>query len=77
MFLNIARNCHIPLCDSLKIVTSNVARVLGIEDRKGSIEVGKDADLIIFDKNYEIDSVLARGRVMVENGKEKVRGYFE
>jgi beta-aspartyl-dipeptidase (metallo-type) len=69
-FLTIVKNCDIPFPHILKIVTSNVARVLGIEDRKGSIEVGKDADLILFSKSYEIDWVLARGRLMIEDGKQ-------
>lgn len=34
--------------DALKTVTLNPAKMLGIEDRVGSIEVGKDADLAIF-----------------------------
>jgi beta-aspartyl-dipeptidase (metallo-type) len=76
-FLTIVKNCEISFSDSLKIVTSNVARTLGIEDRKGSIEVGKDADLILFSKDYDIDGVLARGKVLVKDGKEVVRSYFE
>jgi imidazolonepropionase-like amidohydrolase len=35
--------------DALKLVTLNPAIMLGIDDRVGSIEVGKDADLAIFD----------------------------
>jgi imidazolonepropionase-like amidohydrolase len=35
--------------EALKLVTLNPAMQLGIEDRVGSIEVGKDADLVIFD----------------------------
>ena len=31
--------------------TINGARQLGIEDKKGSIEVGKDADFLVFDKD--------------------------
>ncbi len=77
MFLMIVKNCRVSFSDSLKMVTSNVARVLGIENRKGSIRVGKDADLILFNKDYSIDVVLARGRVMVEGGKALVRSYFE
>ena len=77
MILAIIQNCDIPFSDVLRLTTSNVARTLGIEDRKGSIEVGKDADLILFGKDYEIDGVLARGRIMVENGNPLVRGPFE
>ena len=35
--------------DALKAITINPAKALGVEDRVGSIEVGKDADLVVFD----------------------------
>jgi beta-aspartyl-dipeptidase (metallo-type) len=75
--LMIFQNCKIPFADALKLVTSNVARCVGIEDRKGSITVGKDADLILLSKQYEIETVLARGQLMVRDGKAVVRGYYE
>ena len=33
------------------MVTINPAKQLGIEDKVGSIEVGKSADLVLFDKH--------------------------
>jgi imidazolonepropionase-like amidohydrolase len=36
---------------ALSLITINAARQLGIDDRTGSIEVGKDADLVIFDRH--------------------------
>jgi len=42
---------------ALEAITINPAKVLGIEDRVGSIEVGKDADIVIWDGNpLEIQS---------------------
>lgn len=42
---------------ALEAITINPARTLGIEDRVGSIEVGKDADIVIWDNNpIEIQS---------------------
>jgi len=35
--------------DALKAITINAARVIGIEERVGSLEVGKDADVVVFD----------------------------
>jgi cytosine/adenosine deaminase-related metal-dependent hydrolase len=35
--------------DALAMVTINPAKQLGIDDRVGSIEVGKDADLVLYD----------------------------
>jgi len=37
------------------------ARVLGVEDRKGSIERGKDADLVLFDESFQVEKVLIGG----------------
>jgi imidazolonepropionase-like amidohydrolase len=37
--------------NALRLVTLNPARQLGIDDRTGSIDVGKDADLAVFDGN--------------------------
>jgi cytosine/adenosine deaminase-related metal-dependent hydrolase len=37
--------------EALKLVTLNPAIQLGIANRVGSIEVGKDADLVIYDKH--------------------------
>lgn len=37
--------------EALKAITINAAEITGIDDRVGSIEVGKDADIVIFDGN--------------------------
>lgn len=54
---------YLPLCaglavkaglgemEALKAITINNAEIIGIDDRVGSIEVGKDADIVIFDGN--------------------------
>jgi imidazolonepropionase-like amidohydrolase len=42
---------------ALESITINPAKVLGISDRVGSIEIGKDADIVIWDNNpLEIQS---------------------
>jgi len=53
---------------ALESVTINPARAIGIDDRVGSIEVGKDADLIIkagslFDVTIPVDVVFINGRI--------------
>ncbi len=37
--------------EALKAITINPAEIVGIDDRVGSIEVGKDADIVVFDGN--------------------------
>jgi beta-aspartyl-dipeptidase (metallo-type) len=63
--------------DSLKIVSSNPARRVGLFASKGSLEAGKDADLLMLDKELNIESLLAKGRLMVHKQKICVKGTFE
>ena len=44
----------IPVNYAINSCTLNPANCLGIADRKGSIRVGKDADLVVLDKNYAV-----------------------
>ncbi len=63
--------------EALKMVTSNPAKRAGIDQQKGSIEEGKDADLLILDKDLEIETVIAKGHIMVHQKKVMVKGTFE
>ncbi len=49
---------------ALRTVTTNPARLLKIEDRKGSLKKGCDADIIILDKEYKLKDVFLRGKRM-------------
>ena len=46
----------------LPTLTENPARAVDLWDRKGSIETGKDADLVLLDENADIVHVFARGK---------------
>jgi beta-aspartyl-dipeptidase (metallo-type) len=63
--------------DSLKIVTANPAKRVGLFESKGSLEPGKDADLLILGSDLDIDSVIAKGRLMVHKQEIIVKGTFE
>jgi imidazolonepropionase-like amidohydrolase len=61
--------------EALAMVTLNPAKQLGIDDRVGSIDVGKDADLVIFDKyplsDYaKVQKVLIDGTVYFDRDKD-------
>jgi imidazolonepropionase-like amidohydrolase len=54
--------------DALKAITLNHARIMGIEDRVGSIEKGKDADLVVlsglpFDSATKVEAVMINGKI--------------
>jgi len=66
-----------PIEDVLKMVTSNPAKRIGAYHSKGSIEEGKDADILILNKDLEIETVIAKGQIMIQDGKVLVKGTFE
>jgi beta-aspartyl-dipeptidase (metallo-type) len=66
-----------PLEDVLKMVTSNPAKRAGIYQSKGSIEEGKNADLLILSSDLKIESVMAKGQMMIHQGEVLVKGTFE
>ena len=56
---------EVPLHSAVKMASLTPAAYLGVADRKGSVEVGKDADLLIFDEGVNVKSVYVRGRKFV------------
>ena len=66
-----------PLEKAIKPVTENVAKALNLGDRKGKIEEGFDADLVILDEDLNIDTVFAMGKMMVQGGKLQISVPFE
>ncbi len=52
----------IPLSDCVRMMTENPARIMGIEDRKGHVLPGYDADIILFDGDIRLKEVYYRGR---------------
>ena len=69
-------NYTLSLEDAIKMVTSNVAKGIDQYPRKGAIQVGSDADIVFLGENMAIDTVIARGQVMVEKGENIVMGYY-
>lgn len=51
----------IPLVDVVKMMSLTPAEILGRCEDKGSLEVGKDADIVIMDKSFEVKSVYVHG----------------
>ncbi|SFC55484.1 beta-aspartyl-peptidase [Bacillus sp. UNCCL81] len=67
----------IPLEVALQVITSNPAQVLKLP-HKGNIKPGNDADLVILNQDtLEIETVIALGKKMVEEGIPVVKGTFE
>ncbi len=67
----------IPIEKALRVITANPADALKLKE-KGYIKEGKDADIVFLDKDtFEINTVIAKGQVMVQNSQAVVKGTFE
>lgn len=51
---------------AIQAATINPARMLGVDDRKGSIQTGKDADLAVTDEKFRVIQCYCRGKKMLE-----------
>ena len=60
--LNLLKFTGRPLAEVLPILSENPAKLIGIYDRKGSIEDGKDADMVLLDEENKISEVFVRGQ---------------
>lgn len=54
----------IPMEDACRMISETPAKIMGVYDRKGSLEKGKDADIIFFDKDQELTFVMQMGRIV-------------
>lgn len=67
----------VSLTDALRTVTSNPAALLKL-DRKGKVSEHADADLVLADADtLEIDTVIAKGKLMISGKQVLVKGTFE
>ncbi len=57
------------------LVSRNTAAVLNLAD-KGRVEIGMDADLLLFDSGFRLDTVIAKGKVLKQYGKVIAKGTF-
>ena len=58
------QKADIPMIDVFRMASETPAKIMGVFDRKGSIEEGKDADIIVFDKDINLTYVMQMGKVI-------------
>jgi N-acetylglucosamine-6-phosphate deacetylase len=64
----------IPLTEALRMITSTPARILGMNDKKGSLAARKHADVVIFDKDIRIETTIVKGKVVYSRESAGVVG---
>lgn len=63
---NVYTNSNIPLWECVNCASLNPATTIGVADKKGSIEVGKDADIIITDNEFNVQKTIIKGDIRYE-----------
>ena len=63
---NVYNNSTIPLHECVNCATLNPATAIGVADRKGSIELHKDADIVILDNEFNVKKTIIGGVVRYE-----------
>lgn len=61
---NMVELAGLPLESVLPFATTIPAKILGVADRKGKIDSGYDADLVVLDERLEVERVLVRGHAV-------------
>lgn len=56
----------LPVEDVVRSISANPARLLGMDDRIGSLEPGKDADLVVLDADFALAGVMRKGSWVIE-----------
>ncbi len=60
----LVQKAEIPLHDALRMVSEIPAKIMKVDNRKGTLEKGKDADILILDEDLNLRSVWAMGNLV-------------
>lgn len=55
--------------DAVMMASLNPAKAIGLQKNKGSIQPGKDADLVVINDNFEVIYTIIGGKIVVNNNK--------
>jgi N-acetylglucosamine-6-phosphate deacetylase len=58
----------VSLQEAIRMITETPASIMNIADQKGSLTVGKDADIVIFDENISVYTTMVKGKVVHKAG---------
>ncbi len=61
---NIIKFTDCSLADAVHMATTNPAKQIGVFDTKGSIAVGKDADLVVLDEKLHVRMTIVKGKIV-------------
>jgi N-acetylglucosamine-6-phosphate deacetylase len=59
---NMIKLADVPLIEAIRMMTVTPASIIGVSNKKGTLEVGKDADIVMFDDDINISMTMIGGR---------------
>ena len=74
---NLIVDFDVPIETAIALITSNVAKALNLYPEKGALLPGSHGDLVLLDENLHVDTVMAKGKLMMRNKKLLAKGTFE
>ena len=63
------QKAEVPLEDTIRMASETPAKIMGVYDRKGSLQRGKDADILVLDKELNVRAVWAMGKLVEGTNK--------
>jgi len=61
---NMINLADVPLLEAVRMMSATPARIMNVDDKKGSLVKGKDADIVLFDEDINIQTTIIKGRVV-------------
>lgn len=77
LFQHMVKVAGYSVTEALPFFTSNVAEAFELDPHKGQIQMDSDADLLLLDGDWNLDGVIAKGKVMMQNKQILKKGVYE
>jgi len=61
---NMVQLAGVPIYEAVRMASENPAKLVRVSGNKGSLEVGKDADIVLFDEHIDVKLTMTGGRVV-------------
>ncbi|HEX3385933.1 MAG TPA: N-acetylglucosamine-6-phosphate deacetylase [Mucilaginibacter sp.] len=66
---NMVTLAGVPLVEAVRMASETPASIMKIGDRKGALEAGKDADIVIFDENIKIETTIVNSKIIYNHAE--------
>ena len=63
---NVVEQCHVPVENAVLAASTNPATYLGVENQKGKLSIGNDADMVVIDEQFNVLRTYHKGTVVYE-----------